>query len=90
MARWNSVNDQIHTFVADAWHSFTKEEQMFAVALREYVKVLAATTRALEVRQKWLWKESEGTASVPWDTYQLLENEYAKGISEYPPNRRGN
>ena len=42
----------------------------------------AATARALEVRQKWFFRKSEG-AIVPSKAFRILEDEYAKGIAEY-------
>lgn len=82
VTRWTQIDAELHALVATVWHSLTKEEQMFGVALREYAKVLAATVRALEVRQKWLLKKSEGGV-LPWRAFRILENEYARGISEY-------
>jgi hypothetical protein len=77
------MDSSIQSLVADIWNNLTKEQQMFAIALREYAKVLKDTVYTLEVRQKGLYLKSEKGAALPWTVFQTLEQEYKKAIAEY-------
>jgi hypothetical protein len=80
--RWTELNSRVHSLVAETWPKLSHEEQMFAVALREYVKVLEATLYTLEVRQKALYLKAESGTPLPWNVFRTLEREYRKAIAE--------